>query len=90
MSTDPKSPGSLPWAWLLLPAVVLAAYAGTWIWKVELGIVRPAANLRYFYYSDDERVDRALYVLYWPCCKASPEWIHTCDRIYPSLTDAGP
>ena len=70
--------------------ILLAAYLGAWTWKAELGLVKPAAHLRYFYYHDDERVDRALYILYWPCYRLSPGWIHTRDRSFPRPEDLGP
>ena len=71
--------------------VLLAAYLGSWSLRRELGIIRPAANLAYFYYSDDERLDRALYVLYWPCYRLFSNLRHNQDRPpFVSPADQGP
>ena len=77
-------------AGVALVLAFLAAYLGSWTFRRELGIVRPAANLRYFYYHDDERVDRALYILFWPCYRLTPDWIHTGDRTFPRPEDMAP
>ena len=64
---------------------------GTWAFKVPLGIIRPAANLTYFYYSDSDWLDRTLYILYRPCERLFPFGaIHARDRRFPRIEDMGP
>ncbi len=75
-------------AWALALALLLTAYVGTWTFKVSLGIVRPCANMAYFYYSESDLVDRALYVLYKPCEGLMPFGAtHHRDRVFPRLED---
>ena len=80
----------IPWAWFSVPALILAVYLATWLFRRDLGLIHPAANLAYFYYHDDERVDRALYILYWPCYRLFPDCPHNRDRGEISPADMGP
>ena len=71
--------------------MALVLYAGSWAFKVPLGLIRPCANLAYFYYSDWEWLDGSLYVLYRPCERLFPPGVtHIRDRVYPQLETMGP
>jgi hypothetical protein len=59
---------------------------------VPLGIIRPAANMAYFHYSDHPIVEAALYALYWPCYKLlpTPGLKHNQDRPEFRIEDMAP
>jgi hypothetical protein len=62
-----------------------SSYLAGWAFKVQLGLIRPRANLAYFTYSECESLDRDLYLLCWPCMKAWPPGVvHHSDRVYPA------
>ena len=72
----------------LFLGLVAAAYLGSWAFKERLGVIRPCANLAYFYYSEEEWLDRSLYVFFWPCYRGMPPGcIHHRDRVYPTAED---
>jgi len=51
---------------LAMTGLLISVYAGAWMLRREVGLVKPCANLRYFYYSDDEFIDRVAYGVFWP------------------------
>ena len=57
--------------WIIICSVVVilaVVWVGTWLLRWEIGLIRPTANLRYFYYAGGlgSFSDRCLYVLYYP------------------------
>jgi hypothetical protein len=72
----------------LFLGLLATAYLGAWMFKVRLGLIRPCANLAYFYYSEEEWLDRSLYVFFWPCYRGLPRGcVHHGDRVYPKAGD---
>ena len=71
---------------------MVCTYITSWALKVPLGIIRPAANLRYFCYSDFKAMAAALDAFYWPCYKplSTPDLKHNQDRPKFRSEDMGP
>jgi len=61
---------------LLALIVVVAVYAALWCFRYEVGLIRPMANLRYFYYGagPGSFSDQALYWIYAPVYKPYRYW----------------
>jgi len=49
--------------------LLLSVYVGAWTLRRQVGLIRPCANLRYFYYADHAAVDEAGYAIFWPLMK---------------------
>ena len=58
---------------LLALIITYGAYVTAWSFRRETGLIRPTANLRYYYFVDepDSSADRVLYVVYWPMVRLS-------------------
>ncbi|MEO6036695.1 MAG: hypothetical protein ABIQ35_15700 [Verrucomicrobiota bacterium] len=41
-------------------------YFLSYFYRWEIGLVKPSANLRYFYFSDSEPLEQVFYVTYYP------------------------
>ena len=56
--------------------VLIAAYALLWYFRCEVGLIRPMANMRFFYYGTEPGSfsDRALYWIYAPVYKPHLYW----------------
>ncbi len=51
--------------WIIL-LVIAAGYYLSWCFAWQIGLVAPRANMRYYYFSENESLDKAFFVVYWP------------------------
>ena len=51
--------------WIIL-LVIAAVYYLPWCFRRQIGLIAPRANMRYYYFSENESLDMAFYVVYWP------------------------
>lgn len=52
--------------WWIILLVFAAVYFLSWHFAWQIGLVAPCANMRYYYFSENDSVDKALCAAYWP------------------------
>ncbi len=57
--------------WGILLLIASAYYYIPWCFAWQIGLVKPRANLRYYFFSENKSIDICLYSLYWPMIRLS-------------------